>query len=72
MRGFDYSKWEYYSSAADIGWGAACVESGWSNAWIASILYLRANKKPVFTGSFENELSDKAKRIYKEMITDQL
>ena len=72
MRGFDYSKWEYYSSAADIGWGATCVESGWSNAWIASILYLRANKKPVFTGSFENELSDKAKRIYKEMITGQL
>ena len=72
MRGFDYSKWEYYSSAADIGWGAACVESGWCNTWISTVLYLKAYKKPVFTGSFDKELSEKAKRIYKEMITDRL
>ena len=72
MRGFDYSKWEYYSSAADIGWGAACVESGWCNAWISTVLYLRALKKPVFTGFFDKDFSDKAKAIYKQMITDRL
>jgi hypothetical protein len=42
MRAFDDRKWEYWGSSADAGWGAWSVESGWTNAWIASVLALRA------------------------------
>ena len=28
MRSFDYEKWEYWGSSADLGWGPWCVETG--------------------------------------------
>jgi len=42
LRGFDLDKWEYWGSSADAGWGAWCVESGWTNTWIPAVLTLRA------------------------------
>jgi len=42
FRGFDYRRWDYWSSSADVGWGAWCLETGWSQGWIASVLGLRA------------------------------
>jgi len=41
MRAFDYKRWEHWGSSADVGWGAWCVETGWSQAWITSVLGLR-------------------------------
>ncbi len=41
MRSFDFKKWEYFGSSADRDWGAWCIETGWTNAWIASVLYMR-------------------------------
>lgn len=41
MRSFDYERWEYWGSSADLGWGAWCVESGWTNTWIAAVLAMR-------------------------------
>jgi hypothetical protein len=40
-RAFDFGRWEFWASSADIGWGAWAVESGWSRAWIAATLGLR-------------------------------
>lgn len=45
MRGFDDELWEFYGSSADNGWGAWCVESGWTNTWIAATLGLRRLKR---------------------------
>jgi hypothetical protein len=36
MRAFDFEKWEVWGSAADIGWGPWCVETGWMNTWCVS------------------------------------
>jgi len=41
FRSFDYDKWDYWGSSADIGWGAWSIESGWTQAWITSVLALR-------------------------------
>ncbi len=41
FRAFDFRKWDYWSSSADFGWGAWCVEAGWGQAWIAATLGLR-------------------------------
>jgi hypothetical protein len=41
MRSFDDAKWEYWGSSADNGWGPWCVETGWTNSWIAAILAMR-------------------------------
>lgn len=41
FRAFDDRRWEFWSSSADIGWGAWSVESGWGQAWTATVLALR-------------------------------
>jgi len=41
FRAFDFRRWEYWASSADLGWGAWSIESGWTQAWITSILALR-------------------------------
>jgi hypothetical protein len=41
FRAFDYDKWDYWASSADVGWGAWCIESGWTQGWITSVLGLR-------------------------------
>lgn len=41
FRAFDFKRWEYWASAADVGWGAWCIESGWKQAWIVSVLAMR-------------------------------
>ena len=59
LRGFDYDLWEFFGSAADSGWGPWCVETGWTNSWIASALALRQLNRPL--------LSVKAADLYKEL-----
>jgi hypothetical protein len=41
FRAFDYRRWEYWASSADMGWGVWAVEAGWGQAWIATTLALR-------------------------------
>ena len=48
MRAFDYERWEYWGSSSDRGWGAWCVESGWTNTWIASVLAMRSQNEALF------------------------
>ena len=42
FRGFDYSRWEYWASNGDAGWGAWSIETGWSQSWITMVFSLRA------------------------------
>ena len=48
MRGFDDNLWEFFGSSADNGWGAWCVESGWTNTWIAATIGLRQLNRSLF------------------------
>lgn len=48
MRSFDYKKWEYWGSSSDLGWGAWCIETGWTNAWIAAVLAMRQAEHSLF------------------------
>jgi len=42
FRAFDLDAWEYWASSTDAGWGAWCLETGWSQSWITAVLALRA------------------------------
>jgi hypothetical protein len=44
FRAFDHSRWDYWASSGDVGWGAWCIETGWSQAWTAATLGLRAKE----------------------------
>ncbi len=41
MRAFDFNRFEHWGSNADHGWGAWCIETGWTQSWILSILSLQ-------------------------------
>jgi hypothetical protein len=49
LRGFDYGIWEFFGSASDSGWGPWCVETGWTNSWIAAALGLRKLNRPLLS-----------------------
>jgi hypothetical protein len=36
FRAFDYNRWDYWASNADVGWGAWSTLTGWIQSWIVS------------------------------------
>jgi hypothetical protein len=70
MRSFDFEKWEYWGSSADTGWGAWCVESGWVNTWICSVMAMRQRKRSLFDLSARDDFAAIAPGIIREMETD--
>ena len=70
MRSFDYTKWEYWGSSADIGWGAWCVESGWVNTWICTTMILHRWGESLFNLSAKKDFEAIAQDIIREMETD--
>lgn len=69
MRSFDYEKWEYWGSAADIGWSAWSVETGWVNAWIATVLMLEERGESLMQTAPKQNFRAIAEEIYREMMT---
>lgn len=42
FRAFEYERWEYWASNADVGWGAWGTLTGWTQSWIAATQVLVA------------------------------
>jgi hypothetical protein len=40
-RAFDFQSWDYWASSSDVGWGVWSIETGWTQAWIGSVLAMR-------------------------------
>jgi len=68
MRSFDYEKWEYWGSSADTGWGAWCVESGWTNSWIAATFAMRLLGETLFDLSVADRLKERFPALLSEML----
>jgi len=67
MRSFDFEKWEYWGSSADIGWGAWCVESGWVNTWINATMTLHRKGRSLFDLSARADFTAIAADIIRRM-----
>ena len=67
LRGFDYELWDYYGSSADNGWGAWCVESGWTNTWIGATFGLRLLNRPLLCRESAPEYKKMFPKILEEM-----
>lgn len=67
MRSFDYRLWEYWGSSADLGWGAWCVESGWTNAWIAAVMAMRQTGHQLFDLSAKDRWKSRLPAILEDM-----
>ena len=67
FRAFDYGDWDYWASNADLGWGAWSIETGWSVAWISSVLALRERHQSLWAVHKGFHASG---NILKEMLPD--
>ena len=72
FRAFDFNRWEYWASNADAGWGAWCIESGWSQSWITSVLALRQMKTSLWEITSDCEMLDNFSDLKSLMIPDQV
>ncbi len=63
LRAFDFERWEYFGSNADVGWGAWCIETGWKQAWIVAVLGLRQRE----TSLWELTAGSQAGRHFAEL-----
>ncbi len=70
FRAFEFRRWEYWASNADAGWGAWSVETGWTQAWITSVLALRAMKTSLWDLTANSRAGDHFNRVRREMLPD--
>ncbi len=69
FRAFDFRRWEYWASSADLGWSAWSIESGWSQTWIASVLALRRMKTSLWELLSNNQIAECSDRLIEEMFS---
>jgi hypothetical protein len=67
FRAFDYNRWDYWSSSADAGWGAWCVEAGWGQAWTAAALALRERHTNLWDFTARSNVKDQLARARAEL-----
>jgi len=67
-RAFDFNHWEYLGSNADSGWGAWSIETGWTQAWIPSVLAMREMKLNLWDLSKTSKIGSGFDKIRKQML----
>lgn len=67
FRAFDYKRWDYWASSADLGWGAWSAESGWGPAWITTVLGLRLKGTTVWDITSGSRIADCFSKVRKQM-----
>jgi len=69
-RAFDFKRWEYWASNADLGWGAWATETGWTQAWIVTMLMMQLKKQNLWDFTANSEIAVHFEKYRKIMIPD--
>jgi hypothetical protein len=67
-RAFDFERWEPWGSNADVGWGAWAIETGWTQAWITSVLALRQMGTSFWDLTSQSKIGAGYARMREEML----
>lgn len=67
FRAFDFNRWEYWASNGDAGWGAWCIESGWSQSWITALLAMRQIDKSLWQLTETSTVKQHLEEVESEM-----
>jgi hypothetical protein len=57
-RAFDYDRWEYWGSNADLGWGVWTTETGWTQAWITTMLMMNELNTNIWDFTSNSKIAD--------------
>jgi hypothetical protein len=72
FRAFDFKRWEYWASSTDSGWGAWCIESGWTQSWITSVLALRQMRTSLWDFTATSRVGRHFAALRPQMIPDDV
>ncbi|MEX0776927.1 MAG: hypothetical protein WD042_14575 [Phycisphaeraceae bacterium] len=72
FRGFDYGRWEYWGSTADAGWGVWCTETGWTQAWITSMLLLHQRGTSFWDFTAKSRIARHMDKLRPQMLPDHV
>jgi len=72
FRAFDIKKWEYWASNTDAGWGAWCIESGWSQSWYTIALALRQMDTSLWDIAKDSNIEKPFGDLRKQMLPDEI
>ena len=72
FRAFDFRRWEYWASNADVGWGAWAVETGWTQSWICTVLALRLKNTTLWEQTNAPGLGDTLRKWRPVFLPDAL
>lgn len=72
FRAFDFNRWEYWASSGDKGWGAWCIETGWTQSWITAVLGLRQIKSSFWDFTKESKVEKYFVGLRKQMLPDEV
>ncbi|MBK8881633.1 MAG: hypothetical protein IPN67_04395 [Bacteroidales bacterium] len=68
FRAFDFNQWEYWGSNADSGWGAWSIETGWTQAWIPTVLAMRVMNENLWDLSAKSQVNKNFEQIRHKMM----
>lgn len=71
FRAIDFRRWDYWASNADIGWGAWSIESGWTQAWITSVLAMRQMKTSLWDLTANTHIRQHLDGLLRVMLPDE-
>jgi hypothetical protein len=72
FRGFDFRRWDYWGSNADVGWGIWATESGWTQGWITSVLALRQMQTSYWDLTRKHDIAKHFAAIRQTMLPDAM
>jgi len=72
FRGFDYRRWEYWGSDADVGWSLYTMETGWISGEILSVLALRQMKTSLWELTAESTIQRHFEVWRERMLPDEV
>lgn len=70
FRAFDFRRWEYWASNADVGWGAWSIESGWTQAWITSVMAFRQMRTSLWALTAGSRIGEHLDTLVPVMLPD--
>ena len=71
FRAFDFGRWDYWASNADLGWGAWCVETGWVQGWLVTTFALRQLDTTLWDLATRRPLAGHLEKNLKQLLPEE-
>jgi hypothetical protein len=72
FRAFEYDRWEYWASNADVGWGAWGTLTGWTQSWIVATQVLNAQNQNYWDLTRESTVNEHMQHTIDVMFKDKV